>query len=467
MGCSYTRPRILIAGTGSGVGKSTVTLGIMAAFQRRGLRVQGFKCGPDYLDPTYQTAVTKVPARNVDSWMVGRTKVQSILITGSEEADISVIEGMMGLYDGVNTLTEEGSTAEIAQLLDSPVVLIVDVWNMSRSAAAVVMGFQQLNRKVKLAGVVLNRVGSDGHYTEVKAVIEKCAHVPVVGYLKYDTSLAIPERHLGVVPTIERGDLNSFFTHLAEVVEQSIDLDVLLDIAEGAPIIEVKEESLSLEKNKYPEVVIAVAKDEAFHFYYHDNLQLLTRAGATITYFSPVAGEEIPIEADGLYIGGGFPEEYVRQLSTAEQTRHSIKRAYEEGMPIYAECGGYMYLSHSLTTIAGERYPMVGIIPAHIQMEKRLQALGYREVIAIGDQLLLKQGEKVRGHEFRYSYIEKEADWQDAFTFFQGEKAVCEGYQRGNVLGSYIHLYFPSYPVIAYRWLEACTSYRKYKQGEV
>ncbi|TCW41430.1 cobyrinic acid a,c-diamide synthase [Laceyella sacchari] len=463
------RPRLLIAGTGSGVGKTTITLGVMAAFRRRGLKVQGFKCGPDYIDPTYHTAVTGRVSRNVDTWMLTEENMRECFIRGSDGADLSVVEGVMGLYDGKDPLSDQGSSASIAMALDCPVILVVNVHSMARSAAAVVLGYQRLNPQVAIRGVIANRAGSEGHYRLVKAAIEQECGIPVLGWLARDESMTLPERHLGLVPAVERGECEELFAQLADKVEQGVDMERLLAIAQDTP-------PLSMPSSSYLDAVpvvpgapvVAVAKDSAFHFYYPENLELLERLGAKLVYFSPLADEAVPEEADGLLIGGGFPEEFAERLSRNERAKQSIRRFIQHGKPVFAECGGYMYLARSIETTSGQVYPMVGFIPGRVRMQHRLSALGYREVRATDDNLLFAKGESVRGHEFHYSSLEPEAGstWPFAYTSEGRRGEMKEGYAQANVLAGYTHLHFVSNPRIAARFLQQCTKARQQRSGE-
>ncbi|MDN4594552.1 cobyrinate a,c-diamide synthase [Polycladomyces subterraneus] len=458
------RPRIVIAGTGSGVGKTTITLGLMAAFRRRNMTVQGFKTGPDYIDPTYHTAVTGRSSRNLDVWMMPRNRVREIFLRGSEGADLSIVEGVMGLYDGKDPLSDTGSTADIAILLQSPVVLVVDIHSMARSVAAIVMGFQQLNPEVAIRGVIVNKAGSEGHYRLAKAAIEQECGIPVFGWLPRDAELNIPERHLGLIPAVERGELQPLFEQLADVIEQGVDLDALISVADEAPALAWPEERLfvpvAASEGRRP--VIAVARDAAFHFYYPENLELLTLAGADLRFFSPLAGEPVPEEADGLMIGGGFPEEFVSELAQEEDVKDSIRRKIAEGLPTFAECGGYMYLCEAIIDRAGREHPMVGVIPAKVTMRDRLAALGYREVTALSDSVLLEKGEKARGHEFHYSALTPETeDYPRAYACEGRFGTRLEGYVKGNVLAGYVHLHFASHPEMVRRWLLICREYGK------
>ncbi|RKN74148.1 cobyrinate a,c-diamide synthase [Paenibacillus ginsengarvi] len=464
-----TSRRIVIAGTGSGAGKTTVTLAIMAALKERGYVVQGFKCGPDYIDPTYHTAVTGRPSRNLDGWMLGPEAVKEIFAKGSDGADISIIEGAMGLYDGKSPLSDEGSAAQISQIVDAEVLLVVNVQSMARSAAAVVKGFQTLSPGVRIAGVIANKAGSEGHYRIVKEAIEHECGIPVVGYLLREEAIDIPERHLGLVPSIERGELNGFFAELGRLAAAYFDLEQLLHIAER-PVIAC-EPKLFAHRSQPRGIRIAVAKDAAFHFYYPENLELLEAFGAELVYFSPLAGEEVPEEADGLYIGGGFPEEFAERLAVLEQVKASIRRSVKAGMPTLAECGGFMYLTEAITDTQGRSYPMVGLLPGAVKMQRKLAALGYREVSGTEGNFLLGDGQMARGHEFHYSAYERPAAEDDmpqlshAYTTKGRQGTKREGFATRSLVAGYTHVHFASNPDMAARWVQACESYREEKRA--
>ncbi|MEK5448832.1 cobyrinate a,c-diamide synthase [Paenibacillus sp. FSL R7-0331] len=464
------RPRLIVAGTGSGSGKTTVTLGLMRAFARRGLKVQGFKCGPDYIDPAYHAAVTGRPARNLDSWMTSHSYLQEYFLRSSADAELSIVEGVMGLYDGKEATELTGSTAEIALLTGSPVLLVVDVRSMGRSAAAVVLGFRQLEPRVQIAAVIVNRCGSPGHYRTVKAAIEAACGIPVIGGLMRDATLDIPERHLGLLPALERGELEPLFGHAADMLEAGVNLDRLLEIAHSAPPLQYIEADVSpsapavtvrQDNGDFP--VIAVAKDAAFNFYYADNLELLARAGARLLEFSPLCGDPVPPEADGIYLGGGFPEEFAAEISANAGFLNGLRTAAVLGMPLYAECGGYMVLARSITDRAGSVHRMAGIIPALAVMQQRRAALGYREVTALQDSLLLKQGQSLRGHEFHYSVMHYDEQEQQTYAYESRGRSGSqpEGYLQGNVMAAYAHIHLASYPPAAARFISVCRLYRE------
>lgn len=445
--------RIVIAGTGSGVGKTTITIGLMAALKKKGYTVQGFKCGPDYIDPTYHTAVTGRPSRNLDSWMGGEDVVKAVCEKGSEGADIAIIEGVMGLFDGKQATTNEGTTAEISVITKSPVLLVVDCSGMARSAAAVVRGFQLLDERVKIAGVIANRVGSEGHFRLVRAAVEQACGIPVIGFLQKDEELSIPERHLGLVPSIERGELDDFFMQLGERITKTVDLEALWQLAE-APDLDAEHSFLSVDRTY--NVRIAVAKDAAFHFYYPENLELLEAYGAELVFFSPLAGEPLPDDVHGLYIGGGFPEEFAEQLSKQEHVKQSIKQAIDRGLPTLAECGGFMYLTEGIETTDGHLYDMVGIIPGSVRMHTKLAALGYREVKGEEGNFLLPNGIMAKGHEFHYSTFTHAEPANFAYETKGLRGTKKDGYMKKNLIAGYVHFYFPSCPPMVERWLARC-----------
>lgn len=445
--------RFVLAGTGSGVGKTTFTIGIMRSLMKRNLTVQGFKCGPDYIDPTYHTAVTKRPSRNIDSFMMAHNVVRDIVARASNDADVSIIEGVMGFYDGKSPLSNEGSAAHISELTSSPVILIVNAASMARSVAAIVKGFQQLDKKANIVGVIANQLGSKSHYDIVKTAIEAECQVPVIGYLLKGAVPSMPSRHLGLVPAIERGDLDTYFDELATAIETTVDLDQLLAITK-APELQVT--TSIFEKNESaPTVHIAVAKDAAFNFYYEENLELLRANGAQLHFFSPLNNERVPSCAQGLYIGGGFPEEFAQTLAENSLAKQSIQEAITRGLPTLAECGGFMYLTESITNRVGESYSMLGVIPGNVKMQDKLAALGYREITGVSGNFLISEQEQAKGHEFHYSVYEGTHDTPAYFS--KGRfRAQQEGYLMQNLVAGYTHFHFASNPQLVRNWLQTC-----------
>ncbi|MED3725533.1 cobyrinate a,c-diamide synthase [Priestia filamentosa] len=448
--------RLVVAGTGSGVGKTTLTIGLMAAFKKKGYTVQGFKCGPDYIDPTYHTAVTGRVSRNIDSWMLPHDTVKEIVKRNSEDADISIIEGVMGFYDGKSPLDNRGTTAEISVLTDSPVLLVVNCASMARSAAAIVKGFQMMWEEPNIVSVIANNVGSEGHYKLVKKAIEQECKIPVAGYVKRNESLSIPERHLGLVPSIERGELHSYFNELGDLISETVDLEALYTLAE-TEVLDVENPKLVA---KDPVVKIAVARDKAFNFYYEENVELLKANGAEIVEFSPLNGESVPSDVQGLYIGGGFPEEFANELSSQEQVKESFKDAINSGMPTLAECGGFMFLADSIETTNGEIHKMVGVVPGRVKMQKKRAALGYREIRGSEGNYLLDGGLEAKGHEFHYSTFEGDEEFTPAYETKGMRGVKKEGYMKGNLLAGYTHFHFGSCPQMVEKWIAKCEGYK-------
>lgn len=457
-------PRIVIAGTHTGCGKTTVTLGLMRALARRGLRVQGFKAGPDFIDPSYHGFVTGRPSRNLDTWMMPRDALMECFERAARDADIAVIEGMMGLYDGRDAAGDDGSTAQLAKRLDAPVVLVVDSFPVARSAAAMALGYRRFDPEVNIRGVVLNNAGGAKHLAWMGAAITPPTGLPVLGGLLRDASFTLPERHLGLVPQTEQRPAMEQFDRIADALEQLTDLDQILALARAAPPLSAFERALFAAAppgDNRP--VIAVARDEAFSFYYEDNLDLLRHAGARLVYFSPLRDERVP-DAGLIYLGGGFPEVFAEKLSGNAPMRASIKAFAASGKPIYAECGGLMYLADSIGTLDGATHPMVGLLRARVHMSRRLAALGYLEIASVKDTWLMRRGESARGHEFHYSTLEAGAEMPllyEAHGF--GGATKSDGFVSGGVVASYVHLHFASNPLLAQRLVD--TAQRACKQS--
>jgi cobyrinic acid a,c-diamide synthase len=446
-------PRIVIAGTNSGVGKTTVVAGLCRALRRRGLRVAAFKCGPDYLDPTYHFRAAGVRSQNLDGWMMGRDGVLSTFHGATVDADIAVIEGVMGLFDGVEPTSDSGSTAEIAKWLGAPVLLVIDASGMSRSVAAMAGGFAAFDPALRVAGVICNRLGSKGHLELLK---EACCDVPVVGGLPRDPANTFPERHLGL-RTADEGSLpDVLFEKWADHIAEWCDVEAVLRIAQSAADI-----AMTLAQSGSRRLVasrIGIARDDAFHFYYDENLRLLEQAGAELIPFSPIADAHLP-HVDGLYLGGGYPEVHAQALADNESLRREIHDFCEAGKPVYAECGGLMYLCDKILQNDGSRYPMVGWFDADAVMSGRLQALGYVTVVTERATLLGPAGQSFRGHQFRYSTLAWKSSPESAYgvTRRRGVQRTDEGYSRGNVLGSYVHAHWASNPRIAESLALACS----------
>lgn len=365
----------------------------------------------------------------------------------------------MGLYDGRQGTDGEGSTAEVAQLLNVPVVLVVDVSRQSQSAAATVLGFQQLKPAVRLIGVILNRVGSDTHQVTVTQAIEAATGLPVLGTVRRDTDLVTPERYLGLVPRYERNQGDNFFSRATSAIRTSVDVDRLLRLCAVCMIDESQDPKPVPSSPAPSRARLAVARDRAFGFYYADALDLLEAHGLELVEFSPLADRALPQDTDGVYLGGGFPELFAADLGANEPLLHQIRDCGRRGMPVYAECGGLMYLARTLVDASGARHRLAGLVPAEVSLENARLTLGYRDGLAASDSLLLRRGERLRGHEFHYSWLRPAGAPSPAYTLRAREPAA-EGHASGSVLASYVHLHFAGAPALAARFADACASWR-------
>ncbi|MGV8073073.1 MAG: cobyrinate a,c-diamide synthase [Syntrophobacteraceae bacterium] len=456
----------MIAGTQSGCGKTTISLALMSAFKARGLRIQPFKVGPDFIDPGFHTRVTGFESRNLDGWMLSYDYNRALFGRLLSEADMAIVEGVMGLYDGYDGTGEAGSSAEMAKWLGLPVVLIVDARSMARSAAALVCGFSRFDPKLNLAGVIFNRTGGEVHLQYLKeAMSAALPDIAVLGGIPYEDSINIPERHLGLV-TSDELQLTSEWQQVAgRMAERFIDLDLLLNRAEYGrkDLFEVAENP---ENKAHHPTIIAIARDAAFCFYYPDNFEMLRKSGAELRFFSPLSGEGIPDGASGLYLGGGYPELFAENLSERTGFFDSLRRAALKGMPIYAECGGLMVLSRFIESVEGKRYRMGGILPFGTRMLSGLKALGYTEVEIRQPCLLGDPGIKLKGHEFHYSeIIEDEPPSSLQYAYYlrkrKLEAARLEGFSVGSVLAGYIHLHWGSAVEAPAAFVDHCSQYRE------
>ena len=447
--------RLLIGAPASGNGKTTITLALMALLTSQGKRVQGFKVGPDYIDPSFHHLVTGRPSYNLDIWMGGEADVRRTFLRHSRDADISIIEGVMGLLDGVSSDANWGSSAHVAEVLDCPVLLVLDVHAMARSAAAVVKGFQVLAGNATIAGVILNRVGSARHGAMVRWAIEQETGVPVLGFLQHDESVLLPERHLGLVTAEEtREDSRRKLDVAGRLLGEHLDLDRLWRVAmadEHPELVDVSVPRVS-RSGKRPHV--AIAFDRAFNFYYPANLDLLTAMGAELLWFRPTLGERIPAGATHLYLGGGFPEEYVEDLvQHSGMMRDMRDRIVADGLPTLAECGGYMFLGEAIW-VHGQRFPMAGAIPMETEMTPSLQELGYRELTVLSDGVF-PSGSQFRGHAYHHSKIRRASGLVSAYAVSSARATMApEGHSSPTLVAGYSHLYFPSAPDAVRAWLE-------------
>lgn len=451
-------PGFVVAGTHSGCGKTTITLGLLAAFREKGLAVQSFKAGPDFIDAGLHGIITRRPSRNLDLWMCGPDYVRSCYGRHSSTAEISVVEGVMGLYDG------NPSTADLASTLGIPVVLVVDAFGMAESAGALVKGFSEYGAGLdnnshglscNFLGIIFNRVASERHFLRLAASIRD---IPVIGYLPRDGGFEIPHRHLGLATAAEEPLDAGSLAQLAGAVLRHVDVERIvasLGVSEGRGN-STQEAAMPLFGTS--DMTVAVARDRAFCFYYEDNLDLLRQAGAGIVEFSPLRDSGIPENADALYLGGGYPELYAGALSENRGMRESVREWVESGRHLYAECGGLMYLSRGIHDMEGRFFPMASVMPFETEMKKKRSRLGYREVRLAEDCVLGPEGAFLRGHEFHYSEIrdvpgkeDREGGARNIFLVRdnRGGDVACEGFRFRNTLASYVHLHFGSNPACA------------------
>jgi cobyrinic acid a,c-diamide synthase len=455
-------PRLLIAGTHSGVGKTSMVIAILGALRRRGVPVQGFKVGPDFIDPMYHREVTGAPSFNLDGWLMGCEGVRRAFARVAPVDEVSIIEGVMGLFDGRAT-GPEGSSAEVAATVQAPILLVVDVGGMSRSAAALVQGYAHFDPTLRVTGVVLNRVGGERHYHLVKTAIEEQAGVPVWGYLPWDDGLVLPERHLGLVPVGEDAAFQKICRMLAASAERTIDLPAIVAAAQGAPALEIDRDV----GTPAPEVRtrVGVAWDAAFNFYYEANLRWLRHWGAEVVECSPLNDPGLPADVDGLYFGGGFPEVFAKGLAENGSFIAALRRAHHAGMPIYAECGGLMYLVEAIQDSAGVRHPMVGLLPGLCRLTNRLQNFGYKEVLSLRASMLGPEGLSTRGHEFHYSVWDgRPPDTSLYRTCSSHGDEQEEGYSLANLTASYVHLHFDACPQVAKSLVDKAADFRRQRQ---
>jgi cobyrinic acid a,c-diamide synthase len=492
-------PRVLLAGTHSSVGKTTVTVGLLSALRRQGWRVAPFKAGPDYIDPTLHALAAGRPSRNLDAWLLPESALLGVLQRGMRGADVAVIEGVMGLFDGIGS-SQDASTAAVARTLDAPVLLVLDVFGMSTTAAAVVLGCQRLQPGVRLAGVILNRVGSDAHAASTAAAIHDATGLPTLGSLPHDPSLAVPERHLGLVPAGENGLSPSTLERLTDLVLRRFDLQAIHAIAASAtplpapgdvshqtlapsgsiraagathvrPVEIERPAPVEVERPMRVEVErpvpvkvdrpvrIGVAQDRAFGFYYVDTFDLLADLGAEVVSFSALDDMSLPADVDAVYLGGGFPELYARELAANMGMRRSLEQHVGRGSPLYAECGGLMALGQTLVTLDGERLAGFGLLPLESRMTRDQLTIGYREVEALRPTALLDRGERMRGHEFHWSTADPPQAGMAAYRLLPD--GALEGYCVGSIVASYVHLSFAASPAPLARFVRAAAQVRE------
>ena len=461
---------VLIAGTQSGAGKTTTTLGLLAAAKRRGLRVRAFKVGPDFIDPGHHLAVTGRTSHNLDGWMLDKTSVRRLFERNCRDADgtavdLAVVEGVMGLYDGSSGSHEAGSSAEIAKWLDIPVLLVLNARSMARSAAAVVKGFTLFDPSLRFAGVLCNNTGSPRHVGLLQEAMASVPEAPLLGCLPRTADLRTPSRHLGLITADELNWQNGRLDTLADWFENALPTDALLAALPELPLpVAADDSKCSFQTLPLTDVRIAVAKDAAFCFYYEENLRLLRAAGAETVFFSPMHDACLPPGTTGVYLGGGYPELYASQLAANAPMREQIRKFSSDGGPMYAECGGLMYLCQSLEDKQGERFPMCGIFAMHCGIRDTGMTLGYRAVRLIADTPLGHAGALLRGHEFHYSHLageDPEARLVYEATKADGTPSGTLGLLKQATLASYVHVHFGSTPATAGAFVKHCRDFEQ------
>ncbi|MFB2896553.1 cobyrinate a,c-diamide synthase [Aerosakkonemataceae cyanobacterium BLCC-F50] len=460
---------LIIAGERSGVGKTTVTLALLATLKHRHLAVQSFKVGPDYIDPMFHHYVTGKPCRNLDPVLTSETYVKECFSRHIQGVEFALVEGVMGLFDGVKKGTGDwglgtgeeenffASTAHIARLLDLAVLLVIDCSRLSGSVAAIAQGYSTFDPRIKIAGLILNRVGSDRHLELLKDALLPL-NLPILGVLRREDDIAIPDRHLGLIPTAELPQMDAVIAKLAHLGETCFDWEKLLPMLKS-PEVKLKTQSPVGQASclSSPSLVrIAIAQDKAFNFYYQDNLDLLEKLGAELVFWSPINDTTLPKNVQGFYFGGGFPEVFAQELTQNFPIREAVKKAILTGTPTYAECGGLMYLCEEIIDFSGNSYPMLGILPTKAEMGSRL-TLGYRQATALQDSPILPTGATVWGHEFHRSSLSK-TPTKPLFKIkgFSAKLVNEEGWNLYSIHASYIHLHFGDRPEIPTRFLQQC-----------
>ena len=455
---------LIVAGDRSGVGKTTVTLAILAYLAAQSDRVQSFKVGPDYIDPMFHRAVTGLPCRNLDPFLTSPDYVRHCFQLHAANAEWVVVEGVMGLFDGIGhlddtkRLNDYGSTAHLARLLNLRVLLVLDCSSLSSSIAAIAHGYANLDPQVAIAGVILNQVASDRHLELLETALNSI-EMPILGVVRRNAAITIPDRHLGLIPDVELPDIKHIFNKLAHLAQTSFNWDKLFPLVSMSPRPLVS--MFPRPPVPTPPIKIAVARDKAFNFYYQDNLDMLTELGAELVFWSPLQNSKIPDNIQGLYFGGGFPEMFARQLAENNNVLQQLRQIIQAGIPTYAECGGLMYLCQKLVDLQGKTYSMVGIIPNTVTMEAKL-TLGYRQAIALRDSPIIPAGQTVKGHEFHRSQLtlaNSTPQWQ-----LQGvhrtSPQFTEGWNRKQLHASYLHLHWGNAKYLPQRFIRYCRNYQ-------
>jgi len=466
----------VIGATGSGTGKTTICLAMLSYLAELGYKVAPFKIGPDFIDPGHHTRITGKTSFNLDSWMLSKQYNTGLFKEKTKNSDIAVIEGVMGLFDGYDALSETGSTAQMGKWLGLPVVLVINAGGIARSAAAIVKGFEEFDKDLKIAGVIFTKTGSQRHYDYLKNSVEQNCKTKCLGFMPKNNAVVMPERHLGLVTADEFDIKKQILSNLVSMVKDHIDMPALINSLDD---LESFDQSQTILKSRTPEhnmtANIAVARDKAFCFYYQDNLDILKRFGAKIIEFSPLNDTKLPDNIHGIYFGGGYPEIFAEKLSKNKKLLQQIKDKSLKGMPVYGECGGFMFLCNTLCTQNEKNetlhHSMSGCFDFSVTMSTRLRSLGYREITFTEDCIIGKKGEKVRGHEFHYSSLQnsdtKDSDFaiSDVYkvTGRAGQNISLKGYKILNTIGSYLHIHFGNNENCAKQFVDSCTKFKNRK----
>jgi cobyrinic acid a,c-diamide synthase len=469
MSLSSSPARLVVAGVASGVGKTTIATGLMAALAAQGLRVQGYKVGPDYIDPTYHRAATGRASYNLDTWLNSPALVRQRFEAGMRNADVAIIEGVMGLFDGRKQTLGTASTAEVARLLNAPVLLVLDASYMGQSAAAIVHGFQHLDPHINIAGVIVNKVASADHEATVRLAIAEWTGIPVLGVLRRDTSLTLPARHLGLIPIAETAvEVQA----LGAVLKRAVDLDGIVRLARAAgslpalpPDASKEEPTVAVSSCIVPSARIGLALDNAFSFYYPETLESFEKMGVEVVPFSPLTDRELPNDLDLLYFGGGFPEVFAAQLANNQLMLASVRSAVQQGILIYAECGGYMYLGKQCVDAHQVSYDLVGVLPYTFQMGTERAQLGYRELTTLRETIIGPARTRLRGHEFHWSHIVEPLVEEHVPYQVEGEGMAKEGYATETILASYVHIPLTANPQAIVELIRRCALRRRAKES--
>lgn len=451
--------RIMIAGATSGTGKTTLSLGIMAALKRRDIDVRPFKVGPDYIDPGFHKLVTGNNSYNLDSWMLKEDIIKYLFHKNMDNMDMGVIEGVMGLYDGFGVERNGiGSSAHISKILKTPVILVIDGKGMSTSAAAMVLGYKEYDKDVDIQGVIINKVSGDYHYNLLKEAIERDTGIKCLGYLPKDLNISLNSRHLGLIPAEEVDTLNDKIDLLVDYIEKYVDLNGIIDISYNRETIKGQKDYMAPYRGYGEGIKLGIMRDKAFSFYYQDNIDLLMEMGIAIEYISPLKDQHLPDDLDGIYIGGGFPEVFGRKLEINQEFKHNLRNALEAGLPAYGECGGLMYLTESIEDLNQCNYEMVGFFPTKSLMTKRLQRFGYVEVET-------NDGINIRAHEFHHSKVLDNEKLNYQYKIMKKRKGQyvktwnC-GMKKKNVLAGYPHIHFYSNIDFIKGFIDLCRAFR-------